>query len=234
MKKPIIGIVGRSYLLENQPVIQLNEEYRIAIVKAGGIPIEIIPNDTFYYGISQSNIGHHLTDDEKNDLSLILEKCDGILMPGGYCWYDFDEYICAYALKNNIPILGICLGMQILGSIDVFDIDGNHDFTVKNDTNINHCQIDKKYVHDCFIMPGILYQILNTDKITVNSRHNYHITPKPYFHIEAYSEDGLIEAISIPNCKFALGVQWHPESMINYDYSMSKIFEAFVIASKSK
>ena len=106
MKKPIIGIVGRSYLLENQPVIQLNEEYRIAIVKAGGIPIEIIPNDTFYYGISQSNIGHHLTDDEKNDLSLILEKCDGILMPGGYFWYDFDEYICDYALKNNIPILG--------------------------------------------------------------------------------------------------------------------------------
>lgn len=231
LKKPIIGIIGRSYNHNGRSVIELNEEYRLAIIKSGGIPLVIVPSDITDYGNIDFSERVYLSNTDINNLERILSLCDGILMPGGYQWYEFDEYICQYALVNDIPILGICLGMQILASIDYFD-SAIHDRTVKNDTDINHCQEKQQYVHKCKIYDGPLKKILNKDLIMVNSRHNYHVTYREYFHVDAYSEDGLIEAISIPNHKFAIGVQWHPESMLDYDSDMLKIFNAFITASK--
>lgn len=232
MKKPIIGITGRSFIEGNDSIIKLNEDYRLAVIQSGGIPIMIVPTNDLKYGETLPKEAGKLTDKEKEDLYRILDLCDGILMPGGSRWYEFDEVICKYALDKDIPILGICLGMQILGNVDNFCGTINSDRTKANETEIDHCQEKVSYVHECIIEKGILQDILKTDKIRVNSRHNYHITEKDYFHIDAYSEDGLIEAIDIPNHKFALGVQWHPESMIYYDSNMKKIFDTFIETTK--
>lgn len=231
-QKPIIGIVGRSFKEKNQSIIELNEEYRLAIVKNGGIPLIVVPPDQTDYAKTISDQAARFTEKDKSDLYQVLDKCDGILMPGGTRWYQFDELICQYAIKHNLPILGICLGMQILGNMDSFDGIHDSDRTVKNKTKIDHCQEDVPYVHYCNVYPGILYDILKQKKIRVNSRHYYHITEKDYFEIDAYSEDGLIEAIHIPNHRFALGVQWHPESMLSYDKKMNQIFQAFIDAAK--
>jgi len=231
-EKPIIGIVGRSNKEDNNSFIKVNEDYRIAIIKSGGIPVIIVPTDTLKYGETSPHDADELSKTSKKDLIEVLKICDGIIMTGGTRWYHFDEVICKYALDNNIPILGICLGMQILGNVDNFCGNLNSDRTVKNETAINHCQIDVPYVHKCVIKDGMLRDILKVDTIKVNSRHNYHITEKEYFKIEAYSEDGLIEAISIPNHKFALGVQWHPENMTEYDNDMKKIFDEFIKKTK--
>ena len=123
--------------------------------------------------------------------------------------------------------------MQILGNIDNFFGTQNSDKTVRNDTEIDHCQKEKDYVHECTVVKGLLHDILKVDKMKVNSRHNYHIFEKDFFQIDAYSEDGLIEAIHLPDYKFAFGVQWHPENMIFYDHTMTKIFEAFIEAAKT-
>ena len=231
-QKPIIGIVGRSFFEENDSIIKLNEDYRLAVVNSGGIPIMIIPTDNLHYGITRPRDAKRLTEQDIEYLYEILSKCDGILMPGGSRWFQFDEIICQYALEHNIPILGICLGMQILGNVDNFDGIHDSDKTVKNETKLNHCQEGVHYVHDCILYDGLLRDILGAEQISVNSRHNYHIVKKDYFYVDAYSEDGLIEAIHIPNHKFALGVQWHPENMLNYDSNMHKIFDAFIEASK--
>ena len=114
--KPIIGIVGRISEIENKNIIYVNEEYRLSITKAGVIPFIIIPsNDSIY-----NNQINRLTVQDKNNLLIILKFCDGILMPGGNVWYEFDEFICEFAINNDIPILGICLGMQILANMDSF------------------------------------------------------------------------------------------------------------------
>lgn len=226
LKKPIIGIICRKFIIDGESVFQLNTDYYSAIVKNGGIPLGVFSSD---YCI-QNNNSNFLSDESISDLDNILSKCNGILMTGGYNWNKCDEYILEYALKNDIPILGICLGMQIMGSMDFFNSD-MPDRTIRNDTIINHFQKGKQYVHKCKILDGLLYKILKKNSIVVNSRHNYHIEDRKYFNIDAYSEDGLIEAISIENHKFALGVQWHPESMIDYDEDMFKIFKAFIEAS---
>lgn len=227
-KKPVIGIIGRSFIVDDESVICVNEDYRLAVVKAGGVPVVLIPPNYLKYGITQPRDAGRLTDGEKENLYAVLRGCDGFLMTGGSRWYDFDEIVCRYAIDNDIPILGICLGMQILANIDNFCGDIRSDKTIKNDTSINHCQEKVDYVHKVRINDGKLYDILGEREILVNSRHNYHVTEKDWFNVDAYSEDGLIEALSIPNMKFALGVQWHPENMVFYDSIMLKIFESFI------
>ena len=50
----------------------------------------------------------------------------------------------------------------------------------------------------------------------------------------AISQDGYIEAIEDPNKKFFLGVQWHPESMIDYDNKQNNLFKYFISACNKK
>lgn len=226
--KPIIGIVGRCIKSNNKNIIQVDEEYRLAIVKSGGIPIIILPPNDSKYDDSNKTVVSKLTKNEKEEITKILSICNGFLMIGGTRWYEFDELICNFAIDNNLPILGICLGMQILANMDNFCGSINSDRTVKNDTFINHYNKYQKYVHNINIIPSKLKQILKKDTFMVNSRHNYHVLPKKYFKVSAISEDCIIEAIEIEKHKFAIGVQWHPESMIHYEPIMLKIFEAFI------
>lgn len=153
-----------------------------------------------------------------DDISYYLDICDGFVVPGGITWNDVDVNIIKYVFKENKPLLGICAGMQALANIDTFV-----DNTIKVE---NHNVPNENYVHEISINDGILKSILNKDKIKVNSRHNYMIEPKSYFKIDAVSNDGVIEAISYPEFKFIVGLQWHPEDMDDDD--QNKIFKYFI------
>ena len=76
LTKPIIGIVGRK----DNEIIKVNNSIVKAIIKCGGNPILILPS---------------------NRLKDILKICDGIVMPGGTDIYDYDKYICNYAIEND-------------------------------------------------------------------------------------------------------------------------------------
>ena len=228
--KPIIGIVARSSRENEKSIIELNEDYRLAIVKAGGIPLVITPTDELDYGKVMPRQAGRLSFDAKNDFLRILSLCDGFVMTGGNRWYDCDEILCQYAYDHDLPLLGICLGMQILANMDNFTSTHVEDKTVLNDTYLEHQQPDVKNVHENILFPSQLRDILKKDKIRVNSRHRYHVKAKDWFTVSCLSEDNLVEGIEIPNKKFMLGVQWHPESMISYDPEMLMIFEALVQA----
>ena len=230
--KPIIGNVARSDRENEKSIIELNEDYRLAIVKAGGIPLMITPTDGLDYGKVMPRQAGRLSSDERNDFYRILSLCDGFLMTGGNRWYDCDEILCQYAYDHDLPLLGICLGMQILANMDNFSSTHVEDKTILNDTELEHQQPDEKYVHENILFPSQLRDILKKDKIRVNSRHRYHVKVKDWFTVSCLSEDNLVEGIEIPNKKFMIGVQWHPESMISYEPEMLKIFEALVQACK--
>ena len=229
-RKPIIGIVGRPDISKDDDlIISLGENYRKAVIKKGGISILILPPQDIKYEEYRPKDVVRLTDEEKNDLVRMINLCDGIIMPGGHKWYEYDEFICNYAIDHNIPLLGICMGMQLMGKIDNNKNNFIGDTTFKNDTNLNHDQKEEQYVHKVNILKdSFLWEIIQKDTIEVNSRHNYHIKKANFFKVVACSEDGLIEAIELSSNTFALGVQWHPEKMIEYDEKADKIFSEFL------
>jgi putative glutamine amidotransferase len=230
MRKPIIGIVGRpDTSSDGYPSIYVFESTRKAVIRCGGNPILILPPKMIDYQDTKSKDIEPITDDEKEALIEALNLCDGILMPGGFRWYEHDKFICDYVIKYDIPLLGLCLGMQIMSCY-------NSDYSLeKNDENgFNHFQRGIKYLHKVNIVDGTKLKSILGDisSMEVNSRHNYHITKTNEFIPSAYSFDGLIEAIEHPNKRFIMGLQWHPEVMTEYDEINKKLFTAFIDACR--
>ena len=146
-----------------------------------------------------------------NKIINIVKKCDGIILSGGESITQNDLKLVKFLIKNNIPTLGICLGMQSMDN---------------NLTKVKKHYSNKKYVHKIKINKDtLLHEILNKDTITVNSRHHDAIKNTKYI-INAKSLDNIIEGIELKNHKFFLGLEWHPES-IN-DLNSKKIINYFI------
>lgn len=160
--------------------------------------------------------------DSKNEfekIKEIIDLCDGIIFPGGKYVKEIDLQIMKYLYKQDKPTFGICLGMQIMGAT----FNGGIRETIKSGAHNS----EKEYVHEITIDKNSkLYEIIGKEKIKVNSRHGKCI-PHTTLDIVAYSEDGIIEAIEDKTKKFFIGVQWHPETLLEDTYS-NKIFEKFI------
>lgn len=230
--KAIIGIVGTPvYDNEGFSVIALYEAYKNVVIQKDCIPFMICPlTNIDYYNTKLEDIPA-ITNKEQETYMQMIDMCDGLIIPGGYRIYNFHEFIVKYALEKDIPIFGICMGMQLLANID-----NNYNCVVLNETEINHKQTNQKYAHKIKILDGtLLKEIVKKDEIEVNSNHKYHITKVNNFIVSAYSKDGLIEAIECSNKNFVIGLQWHPEKMVGYDLEANKIFDRFILeCSKTK
>lgn len=220
----IIGIVGRVYYnKDNQEIVQINDYLRrILSLYDDVVSILILPTDEVSYidcGMGRDNIN-------LEKLNFILDKCDGFIVPGGSYWYNFDEYIIRYAFLNNKPILGICLGFQAM-CCSFLENRIKFDMTSKVSWDVHHKKWDK-YVHGVVVKDNsLLFKILNKNRILVNSIHHDYIS---FFVdrlvVSGISDDGVIEAIEIKEHKFFLGIQWHPEYLLDED--SFKIFNYFV------
>ena len=234
--KPIIGIIGRNHqdFDLNHRLIGTSENLRRAVIKGGGIPIIICPpQDVDYYDAVPSKLPK-LTKEDKEFLDRQFKLCDGIIIPGGIKRFEYDVYALEYAIKNDIPTLGICIGMQVMTMLNE-----NGEMVTSNsriESNINHCQLNEDYVHDVILdKKSILYKILKEEKIRVNSRHTMEVKTTVMFKTYGKSEDGVIEEIEKQDQSFMIGVQWHPEILVHLGDENSKmLFEAFVKAAKEK
>ncbi len=202
--KPIIGIISRPDILPSgNKIMYIYEDIKTSVIKSGGIPLGILS----------------INNDFNEDIKRIVDMCDGIILQGGDNFYKYDLEILKYVYDKNIPVLGICLGMQLMGY-----------FSEGKITNVkNHNNSYKKYVHEVYIDKNSkLYDIIKVDKIKVNSRHKDMII-NPNIDIVGFSNDGVIEAIEDKKKKFFIGVQWHPENMYSYDILERRLFNYFVL-----
>lgn len=216
---PIIGVVARPSASSSREYYYINKEINDAIVKNGGIAIIVVPPT------SENLVGKtldntlSLTDEQFKEIKKVIDMCDGIICPGGDDFYDYDLKIVKYCYEIDKPLLGICLGMQTMGCL----FNGN----MKDFSNSNH-KCEQKYVHKVRLnKDSKLYVILKKEAIEVNSRHKSYIEYTD-LDVVGKSSDNIIEAIEAKNKKFFIGVQWHPESMIEYDITENNLFSYFI------
>lgn len=221
----IIGIVGYSTKdVEDLDAIAIYDSYKKMIIKKNCIPFIIPPIQSIDYINTKTVDIPSLTEKEMDIYKEMIDMCDGLLLPGGTRIYPYHKFITNYALEKNIPILGTCLGMQVLACID------NTDYCIEKNINDNHKKLGIKYAHKVNIVKDtMLSKIVGKETIDVNSAHSIHITHVNNFVINAYSEDGLIEGIELPEKNFVIGVQWHPEKMIDYDETANMIIDTFIL-----
>ena len=173
-----------------------------------------------------------------NSVEEILNDCDGILVPGGFGDRGIEGMICAanYARINNIPYLGICLGMQIaviefarnvLGFNSATSTEFNKftkhpviDLMIDQYGNIALGGTMRLGAYPCKIKEGtILAKSYGKLNISERHRHRYEFNNKykndfinAGMIIGGTSPDEtLVEAIEIPKNNFFVGVQYHPE-----------------------
>lgn len=198
MKKIIIGIVSRPiHSNSDRNMLGVYESYIRSIIKSGGIPLIISPTSNIEYEKYNKHV--ELNEIELENLYHILNLCDGILMPGGEEPFKYDYEILKYAIKNNVPILGICLGMQVMCSLNDYNLTPVY----------NHYLVD----HKIYLEESKLKKILKKDIIYVNSRHKEQVKNSGIYKVVARSDDEVIEAVEYSENTFNIGVQWHPEDI---------------------
>jgi CTP synthase len=193
----------------------------------------------------------------------ILKGLDGIVVPGGFGNRGTEGKVLAakYARENNIPYLGLCLGMQIaciefarnvIGWKDAtsgeFDPESKHEVIHimpeqrKNMDEANFGASMRLGAYPCVLdKKSKAYKLYGTEKISERHRHRYEFNND---HREEFISNGLIfaglspdhhlvEIVELPNHPFYIGVQFHPEFKSRPDHP-HPLFAGFIKAAKVK
>jgi putative glutamine amidotransferase len=136
------------------------------------------------------------------------------------------------AREANLPVFGICRGLQIMavahgGSLHQHlpDVVGN---TLHRDApgTFNN--------HGATFTPGsLIADLVGATEVTVNSSHHQAVDSPGDLTVTGYAEDGTIEVCEDPSAEFVLGVQWHPE-FSNDEQVSENLFRAFAKACANR
>jgi putative glutamine amidotransferase len=217
MDKPIIGITADL----DEKYLRVKHGYSEAIGASGGIPVLIPP---------------------MGDPKSYADMVNGLLIPGGddldpFYYHevmlpqvkpvpkkrsDFEISLLDEVIELHKPVLGICYGMQLINVVfggTLYQDIGNADAL-----GIDH----KKDYHVVVITEN---SFLKKGAFSVNSTHHQAVkTLGNSLSAFAYSPDDLIEAFFKEDYNFLIGVQWHPERLMESEVSLS-LFKSFIKAS---
>jgi putative glutamine amidotransferase len=220
-RRPLVAITSDLMSRKDRPTAYLTMTYAQSVLDAGGMPVILPPTP-----------GH--VDD-------LIARFDGFILSGGddprtepfghpthpeavpvlEDRQSFEmELIGELDRHPEIPVLGICLGMQML----VLCAGGTLNQHLP-DTHESHAI---HWDHEHEIISAYPEQIASG---AVWSGHRQAISEPGSFRVLASSLDGVIEAIDDPNRKFMLGIQWHPERTADRNLGQG-LFDRLVQASK--
>lgn len=226
-KHPIIGVISaKNDPGTILPVYSSKCHYLEQIQEAGGVPIQL----------------PIMSNARADALVSMVNCCDGFLLPGGGDffpeWYgqtllpglgpdsfamDMERQKTTLAFVREMaasgkPILGICLGMQVItiafGGDLYQDIPTQIPSAIAHNGAINTLEDRWSILHTVQTSEGsLLRRLTGAEEIPVNSFHHQAVkTPAPGFTATAFASDGVIEAVESDTGRI-LGVQWHPENL---------------------
>jgi putative glutamine amidotransferase len=229
LRRPVIGIAGycepaRWDIWDCQATL-IQQSYVRGITEHGGRVVVLPPDDV--------------------DAD-VLDRLDGLLLPSGA---DIDPALYAEprhsatdrarldrdagellllreALARNMPVLGVCRGMQLLAVATGGSLHQHLPETLGHTGHLPQEGVLGE--HEVRFVPGSLAANLFGERASLNSHHHQAIAHPGAMVATAHSIDGVIEAVEQPAAGFVLGVQWHPEIA-----GGDKLFAAFVSACVS-
>ncbi|HTY08979.1 MAG TPA: gamma-glutamyl-gamma-aminobutyrate hydrolase family protein, partial [Candidatus Edwardsbacteria bacterium] len=147
---------------------------------------------------------------------------------------EFELAIIPRAVARRMPVLGICRGEQLLN----LALGGTmyQDIGDEQGSRFEHQREDKPddTVHAVSIAPeSCLAAILGTTQAAVNSAHHQAVRDvAPGLRAAAWAPDGVIEAVESCDRGFLMGVQWHPERIVDTCPEQRRLFQRFVKAAE--
>jgi putative glutamine amidotransferase len=210
-------------------------DYTRSVERAGGIPV-VLP-------IMETNL-----------LDSLLDRLDGLLLTGGTdinpLYYGeaptpflgrteeerdaFELEIAKRALTRNMPIFGICRGLQLLNAAMGGSLHQDLQQSLGQDVLHAHIQFRKwQAAHEVALEMGSrLHQLAGRDRLAVNSLHHQAIHRLgDGLMITARADDGVVEAVESASHTAVFAVQWHPEMMAERDRTQQLLFDHFVNCS---
>ncbi|MEW6663144.1 MAG: gamma-glutamyl-gamma-aminobutyrate hydrolase family protein [Bacillota bacterium] len=229
---PVIGITCGHDLESNRYFVAI--AYVNALVAAGACPVLLPAMDTRL--ISRINFLQGVVFSGGNDVDPIHFGEEPI--PGnGEISPDRDVFELALArlcLRENIPLLAICRGMQVLNIAAGGDI--YQDIHTQVAKVLKHMQQSPRWhaSHGVEVKEASHVHKAYAGKLTrTNSFHHQAVRQvAPGFQVTATSPDGLVEAIEFSEHPFVVGVQWHPEAMWRRHPEHIGLFKALVRAAE--
>lgn len=243
---PMIGIPCRldtSETYPGRPIQTQNTAYLNAVQQAGGLPILIPLN---------------LTDEQ---LDMLIEQVDALLFAGGGDidpnYYqqspqvdnltdiqperdDTELRLMRLATETKMPFLAICRGIQIMnvanGGTLWQDIPSQRPECIRHDYFYDsEVSYPRHHIAHEMRLNGAsrLRDIVQTDCFAVNSLHHQNVREvAPNLKAVGQAQDGLIEVLEAIDHPFGIGVQWHPEELVNHEETARKLFKAFIEAAR--
>ncbi len=143
-----------------------------------------------------------------------------------------------WAVRDHKPVLAVCRGIQVVNvacggtlhqDLAADETRIKHDYWPTNDGYPRNLRS-----HTARVEAGSrLADILGEQPVPVNSMHHQGIKAlAPGLRATAFAPDGLIEGVEAENGHFLIGVQWHPEELVERDPAMLRLFQAFVNSSE--
>lgn len=244
MRRPIIGIIGNQYVIENRyPVHAVGRMNLDAAAEvAGGMPYIIAADPALV------NVGE------------LMDICDGFILTGGRANVHPESYgeaptdahgafdvardavtlpLVRACVEAGQPLLGLCRGFQEInvalgGTLypEIRDLPGRDNHRMPLEGTLEE-QFALRHVVT-FSEGGVFHRLMGARQVMTNTLHGQGIKmPGPLIHVDGHAPDGTAEAIHIRDAPgFALAVQWHPEWNAANDPASRPLYEAFGAAAR--
>jgi putative glutamine amidotransferase len=236
MPRPRIGVtMDVGVIDEGRKVWELPTDYARAVTDAGGLPLLLPPTD------------------DADVRAEMIASIDALLIPGGNdldpslygqpqhpktrltdeVRQAFDLAMLKLAEARRMPVLGICLGCQVMNVARGGTLHQHLPDVPLDDQPLQHSKTgDRTNAHGVQVDAGtLLARVIEVGQtMDCNSRHHQAIDRVGKgLIVSARAPDGVVEAVEDPAYPFWMAVQWHPENLAGTPHA--RLFEGFVKAA---